>query len=442
MFNPILGSQIWRTLATACVLIFSAQAEASETDCQLQATPGETSEALITRAQRIEPDCSKDVDFLFNFGLLLSSNGLYDLAIDRLEGVLMRAPGHWPARIEYAIALEGAGDRSSADALLAELEADPTLPESLRAELQVRRRQWQLHSTGGKWHFRHSLALLLGHDNNLLGAPRTTSLSLTLPNGTLPVTLDPSSGPRSGMFTRLDWREDARYVNVDGSYWNAALAANFRFAPNQSETNFSLAGLALERIAAGQQGIYGQVAIQNLNTTSGDIYRLIGIGSGWDLNHQTYACRSRLGLEAQYRLFPHTEILNGQYLGVLIQALCPRTGWVIRLRAGAEHAEYDKRPGGDQTRLAIHVGKTTTWGNHQVTTDFSHEQQQDNEGFSPLLENNLRRKINKSIYRIEYTHLDKKIEPIAGMEWLEQKSNLPLYRTSTFMAYIGLRWLW
>lgn len=443
MSNRSPGSQIWRfTIAASLFAFVTICCFASETDCQIQGRAGDNTESLLALAHRIEHACAKDVDFLFNFGLLLSAQGHYDLAVDRLESALMRAPDHWPARIEYAIALEGAGDRPSADALLAELEADPALPDALRAELQVRRQQWRLQGTIGKWYWRQSLALLAGHDNNLLGSPRISSLSLTLPNGSLPVTLDPSARPRDGAFTRLDWRQDIRYLNNDGSYWNAALAANLRFAPGQSETDFSLAGVALERIAPGQHGLYLQTAAQNLNTTNGDIYRIVGIGGGWDFNHQTYSCRTRLGMEAQYRLFPRTEILKGQYLGILAQANCPRSGWLVRLRGGAEHAEYDNRPGGDQRRLAIHVGKTTIMGKHQWLLDASHEYQQDERGFSPLLENNLTRKINKAIYRIEYAYLNQNIEPLLGIELLEQRSNLALYTTSTLMGYLGLRWTW
>lgn len=81
-------------------------------------------------------------------------------------------------------------------------------------------------------------------------------------------------------------------------------------------------------------------------------------------------------------------------------------------------------------------------GKHQWLLDASHEYQQDERGFSPLLENNLTRKINKTIYRIEYAYLNQNIEPLLGIELLEQRSNLALYTTSTLMGYLGLRWTW
>lgn len=434
----------WRQLAAGCSLL-AASGALYGTDaniCTLKALPDETREALVIRAHQQEGKCHHDADFLFAFGQLLSSEGLYDLAVDRLEGAIMRRPDHWPARIEYAIALEGAGDRSSAESLLAELETDPALPEALRTELQVRRRLWQSESVSRKLLFRSSLTLLGGYDNNLLGSPRISSLSLTLPNGTLPVTLSPNNQPIEGSFARFDWRQDIRYINHDGSYWNAVFAANLRYAPGHSETDFSLWGLGIERIAPGQHGPYIQMALQNLNTSSGDIYRLAGVGSGWDLNHQAYQCRSRLGLEAQYRYYPQNKTLNGQYAGLLSQASCPVSGWSIRLRTGLDHAEYDNRPGGDQWRAAAHVGKTTSWDRHQVSVDIDYEYQRDELGYSPLLENNLRRRINKTIYRIEYTHLNRQIEPVVGIEWLDQRSNIKLFATDTLMAYFGLRWLW
>ena len=420
-----------------------AGAQQAGSACALLAQPGESSEALIARAHALEGGCYRDPDFLFAFGQLLSSAGLYDLAVDRLEGVLMRRPGHWPARIEYAIALEGAGDRSSADALLAQLELDPALPEGVRLELQIRRKRWQGQASAAtRLLWRQSLTLLAGYDNNLLGGPRVTSLTLTTPDANLPVALDPSNHPREGAFSRLDWRQDLRRVNQDGSYWNTALAANLRYAPGNVGADFSLLGLGVERVAPAQHGGYFQFSVQNLSTRSGSIYRYAGAVAAWDMAHQAYRCRSRLGGELQYRYYPGNLLLNGEYAGLLAQVACPESGWAFRVRSGVDSAEYHERPGGHQARFGMHLGKTTAWGQHQLSLDFDYELQYDQRGFSPLLENYLRRKVNKSVYRIEYVYLTRDLEPIAGVEWLDQRSNLSLYRTDTLMAYIGLRWVW
>lgn len=414
---------------------------AGENPCEVVAKPGETPSDLVLRVRGVEYECRKDAGYLFAVGQALNTLQLYDQAVNRLEGALMLEPDHWPARLEYAIALEGAGDRSSADALLAQLEAEPALPEALRGTIRERRQRWRLPAALS-FVTRQSLALLGGHDNNLLGSTRTSQLDLTLPNGTLPVVLDPDARPRAGGFGRLDWRQDIRLIREDGSYWNLAVGANIRLAPGNSGTNFNLLGLTLERVSPNQQGPYLIGAVQNLNTETGDIYRLVGVGAGLDQGWANDTCRTRLGGELQYRQFPQVEPFNGLYGGLLAQFQCHISGWHARLRAGKDTAEYNKRPGGDQLRTALLVGKQTTIGTHRLNLEIDLEHQADENGFSPLLESNLRRKINKAAYRIEYTIAGKAVEPLLGVEWLRQRSNLALYDINTRIAYLGLRWTW
>lgn len=408
--------------------------------CPTQAQPGETPAALLARLQPHALNCKRDITYLFTLGQLLNTLQHYDQAIDPLESVLMQQPDHWPAQLEYAIALDGSGDRISADALLAQLEQEPRLPPELQPIIAQRRQQWQQASTPPIL-TQNRLALIAGYDDNLLGSTRTTQLDLTLPNGTLPVLLDPSGQPKAGNFQRLDWQYDIRRPASDGSYWNLQLAASARHAPSHQDTNFNILGLSLEHISPNQQGPYLQLAAQNLHTQGGNIYRLAGLGSGLDLAAGRH-CVSRLGAELQHRQFPQAAIYNGIYSGLLLDTHCPQSGWHGWLRYGRDFAEYDNRPGDDQNRAAIHVGKYTTFGPHRLRLEVDLEHLADDNGFSPLLENNLRRKINKTIYRLEYKTTLAGIEPAIGIEWLAQKSNLPLYDVRTRMAYLGLNFRW
>lgn len=419
-----------------------AASPVGSSSCEVEARPGESPSDLVARLLPEEVGCKKNVTFLFALGQLLNSLKLYDQAVDRLESVLMQQPDHWPAQLEYAIALDGAGERLSADALLAQLEEEPRLPVALLRTIRERRQLWQLAATESVTLWRHSLSLIGGHDNNLLGSTRLSQLDLTLPGGILPVTIDPGSQPRAGGFGRIDWRQDVRFLRSDGSYWNIGFAANFRHAPVHSDTDFNLFGLNLERVGPRQQGAYFLAALQNLNTQSGDIYQMAGLGSGIDLAADEGACRSRLGGEVQYRSYPRVSVLNGSYAGAMLQTQCVQSGWHARLRYGYERAEYGNRPGGDQIRAGFLVGKQTSIGAHRLNAEVDYEHQADQEGFSLLLENNLRRKINKTAYRLEYTYLNTIVEPIIGLEWLEQRSNLTLYKVDTRIVYAGLRWTW
>lgn len=432
-------------LRTVLCLILSspviAQVASKSDACLVLAQSNETPSELIVRLQLHEVECKKNVNFLFALGQILNSQQRYDEAVDRLESLLMQQPEHWPAQLEYAIALDGSGDRASADALLAQLQDEPNLPPELLTTISARRLRWQMPATPLLLS-RQSIALIGGYDNNLLGSTRTGQLDLTLPNGTLPVTIDPRSQPRAGNFGRIDWRGDLRLVRTDGSYWNLALAANVRHAPGNSDTDYNLFGMNLERVGQNQQGPYLLLAFQNLNAQTGDIYRLAGLSGGMDLSDPNIACSLRMGVEGQYRVFPEVDLYNGIYGGVLAQGRCPLSGWHTRLRYGQDRAEYQSRPGGDQKRGSWLIGKQTTLDTHRLNLEVDLEYQVDKEGFSPLLENNLRRKINKAVYRIEYTKTGAPIEPIAGIEWLKQESNLALYDISTRILYLGLRLTW
>ena len=432
-------------LPTLFSLVAAFPALANEPDerspCLIDTQPGELPATLLDRILPHAMHCKRDIDFLFTLGQLLNTLQQYEQAIDPLESALMQQPDHWPAQLEYAIALDGTGERTSADALLAQLENEPRLPHDLKPIIQQRRKQWQQASAPPPILTQHRLALITGYDDNLLGSTRTTQLNLTLPNGTLPVLLNPASQPKAGSFQRLDWQYDIRRPAFDGSYWNLQLAATARYAPSHQDTNFNILGLSLEHISPNQHGPYLLFAAQNLHTKDGNIYRLAGLSSGLD-RAISRTCASRLGAEAQHRQFPQATIYNGIYSGLLIETHCMQSGWHTRLRYGRDFAEYDNRPGDDQNRSALLIGKQTTFGPHRINFEVDLEYLTDREGFSPLLEENLKRKINKATYRLEYKTTLNGIEPTAGIEWLTQKSNLPLYDVRTRMAYIGLNFRW
>ena len=395
----------------------------------------------IGAAMLTEAACNRDIPFMFWLGQALNTLQHYDLAVDRLERVLLLDPDHLAAQIEYAIALEGSGERSAADALLEQVAADSRLTAAQREVIVVRRRAWAFALPPGYAH-RQTLALLAGYDNNLLGSTRTTQLELTLPDGSLPVILDPTSRPRSGIFGRLDWRLDARLPAGQKGAWVMAVALSLRHTPAQSDTDFSQFGLVLERNGSGPWAPYGALTMQALGVQGRHVYQLTGVGFGLDADALgAGSCRGRLGVELQHRRYPDAQVFNGYYTGALLQALCG-DGWLFRLRAGQDSPEYDIRPGGRQDRIGFLAVRQMHLGAHRLNFEVDAEHQQDARGFSPLLEGNHRRRVNKAAYRLEYTHLGGRVEPFVGAEWLRQQSNLALYAVDTRIVYAGLRVAW
>lgn len=435
--------------ACLCVLLFAAGQGCG----WAQGQPGRPEEGCLTRVDLelglpqqvaqgmlMEAACNRDVPFMFWLGQGLNTLQQYDLAADRLERVLMLAPDHLAAQIEYAIALEGNGERAAADALLGQVEVDRRLTFAQKEVIVARRRAWAFALPPGYTH-RQTVSLLTGYDNNLLGSTRTTQLELTLPDGSLPVILDPTSRPRSGIFGRLDWRFDARLPTGSAQGWTLAAALSLRHTPAQSDTDFSQFGLVLERNGSGPWAPYGALTLQALGVQGRHVYQLTGGSLGVDREPPDTPCRIRLGAEFQYRRYPDALAFNGHYAGGLVQALCG-DGWLFRLRAGQDVPEYDIRPGGQQSRIGVLAVRQMLRGRQRLNLEVDAEHQQDARGFSPLLESNLKRRVNKTAYRIEYTYLGGRMEPFVGAEWLRQQSNLPLYAVDTRIVYAGLRVAW
>jgi hypothetical protein len=399
-------------------------------------------QALLDYALTHEARCNKDPDWLFWVGQALNSLQRYGEAAERLESALMIEPGHWQARIEYLVALEGSGEIPSARALIESLKDDPDVPQAIRQTLANRPLpDLPLWREQGKTTY-SSLTLTLGHDSNLLGSPAAGTLELTLPEGKVPVTLSRDNRPRPGTHTRIDYRHQQQWPNQDGQrLWHALFTGNLRHAPGVSKADYIAYEARVEN-AAYERGPYLQAHLLGAINRNGEFYRQGGLEAGWERTRSGQLCRLRLGGEYQHRSHPLSKQLDGQYSGILLRNLCVSPGWKMELRIGQDRATHDQRPGGDRQRIQMALGHAINWQAARLYLDAEFEYIDDRKGYSPLLENNLKRNIKRQLYRIEFNKPLFAMEFLAGVELAKQRSNLALFTTESRSIYIGLRQLW
>lgn len=401
---------------------------------------GQTIEAALANLRSLEPQCQKQAHFLYTLGRLLNQAGRYDQAIDSLEAALLYRPAHWPSQLEYAIALEGMGDRASVLGLLQALLQNPDVDPVARQQIAALASRSVLASA--KNHH-GSFSLATGFDNNLLGNTYHTEFTLTAPTGLLPVQLADDQRPVAGSFMRADVGYSGLVASSPSAQWRYSLAASFRASPVFAAADMGQLSALVERNPIGERGVYLLGQHQTLFRADSIALRQTQVGLGYEFFAGPHnQCKQRLGLDFQDLVYPTSPALDGRYSGLTSSTHCPGWGLQIVARAGADQPADASRPGGAQRQYSLRVSKRSQLPMGSVLLEVEGTQQDDQSGYSLLLENNAQRSVSRTAYRMEYRLQTGAISPYLGVEWLDQRSNLTLFELKNWVLSLGFRFSW
>lgn len=430
-------SQLARYLLIAALLI-SHPLQSRETEagagsaCELQ---GGLDDALSR-----EGLCARNPDFLHWLGRLLMQSGRHDEAVDRIEMVLLLDPSRWSAHLDYAYALDLAGDWASSLAILRNLLANPSVDVGLRKEIS----RYLLDMPSVVAIQRGMIGLAFGYDNNLMGATRHDRFSLSLPEGPLPVETIKEQRPRSGRFLRLDGIHQILLSDTSLARWQASVIFSHRWSADYAPASRTNLGLVLERTPLQERGLYGVVQVQAMQRDGGLAFRQSQLAVGYEqfdvLAGQE--CRWRVGFEAWSIQYPGDALFDGRYRGVQGQIHCPRPHFALQWRMGSDDPGSKSRPGGRQEQAGLRLLKQFRLGEGGLIIDYDVYHQRDQSGYSVLLENNAPRRILRQVYRIEYQWRLGPLSPYVAFEHLDQRSNLPLFSPQNQMLSVGVRRVW
>ena len=387
-----------------------------------------------------EARCLKSPDYLHTLGQQLNLAGRYNEALDRLEAAILLQPQHWPAQLEYALALEGSGDALSADGLLLQLLQNSTVDRKIQQEIaNIRARRqamfWQQPAR------RTLVGLASGYDDNLMGVTRYSNLELTLPSGSLPVVLEPAERPRSGSFLRAELTHEHEFHRDDHASWRYVLLGSYRWSLEYTPADLGHLGAILERRPNGEHGAYGTAQLQQIYR-AGHLATWQGqLAGGWQrpLSLWIDQCRLRLGAETQASHYPTNPIFDSRYLGATTHWACADSGWQAQFRFGHDIPQDADRPGGRQQQLSLRLARHVQLGHGHLSAEWEHYRQRDAEGYSSLLNNNAPRRIQRNTWRLEYRWAVPGYTPYVAIEWLEQHANLDLFSPRNRILTVGLR---
>lgn len=422
-------------------------------------------------------ECQHQPPWLARLGHQLNQQGQYLEASKHLERSLMLDSANMDAQIDYAIALAGLGDKTSAVALLQDLLQNPELPAPLRTELALQQARLsapdQPLTGSGQWQTRTQLSAIFGRDSNLLGAPNLDSLALTLGNTTQILPLENSYMAQAGSYHRSEAVFHARHQDSHGPQWDLLASLRQRGSTSVAQAKSSQYELIAERSTTHQSpdsrlpGHYLRLTLAGLTTPQSGDYTVQGLAAGWGQTSaadNTATCQWRAGAELQARHYDSNASLSGQYRGLSLSASCKKPyasspaaqpfQWHASLRSGVDHPQDPQRAGGQQTQTALFVQVQAPaqmlWDQAQGIWRLSGEwaSSQDQQAYSPLLQSGEPRKINKKAVRIEYnknvfTHSSAQAwQMLAGIEWVEHTSNIQLFGLRSWGPLIGMRYAW
>lgn len=417
-------------------LIVLAAAPAAAQQACAPPEPGQ-----LDRALEAETVCRAAPGFLRGLGRLLNQAGRYAEAAERLEAALLRDPEDWVVQIEYAIALEGSGDRLAAASLMAALRDNPAVDPAAREEIAA--------ILGRRPHLPVAVlrvaGLALGYDDNLIGGASVGRFELTLPDGRLPVEIAASQRPRGGRVLRAEYRQEGELAAYGQGQWRYAAAGSYRWSADYESASTLHAGLLVERRPTREAGPYALAAYQHLRRDHESLVRLWQALAGWEtaLEALPGGCRLRPALDLQRLDYPATPQLDGRYRGISVRGACLRDDLLVQIGVGQDRPAHDVRPGGTQDQLSLRLARHFPAGDGAgLTVEFEHSRRADREGYSALLENNARRKLRRNALRMEYRWMYRGGSPYVSFDWFRQDSNLPLFEVENRILMLGVRIAW
>ena len=408
--------------------------------------------ALDDQLASLAGQCGNDPGYLAYRGAVLNALGKADEAAGFLEQALLLNPDLAGAKVDYAEALAATGDTSAASALLKDLLARPDVPPELRAHLVRRLNAFEaLHRfdaltglqnwIGTEWQGTAAVSVRGGHDSNLNSAPSRDTLTLTFPGGEAELLLAERFRRRGGATGLVEASGQAARRLEGGAALQLYAEARARMSPSNSDTDYQQGQVAVGWSKPLRSGdALFALSGTRLHYGGADLYSSARFSVSRDWTYKD--CRPRIGGETEWRRYPAASELEGQFYGLTagIACLLGSDRVAVGVRVGQDFAQRE-RPGGDQRQVDLRIAWLAAVGNGTLFADAVVTFQRDEQGFSPLLESNATRRLNRASVHLEYAY------PIASgwavlvsADGTLQRSNIDLFDVAGRAIYLGLRW--
>lgn len=387
--------------------------------------------------------CLFSSEYFSLLGAAQLNTGQLSDAMESLERSLLLDPDNGAALIDYSEALLQDGQLFAALEVNQLLLERPDAPPGLEQQLKIRQREWRALTRQTDW----QIDLLGGYDSNLNGAPDTETVALTL-----------SGEP---IFLALN----ENYQAIEGAFLNTRIAATHsRLGPEYQDIVF---GQIRGRFSDDSSSDVTQFAARysrrgSLRSASGQasagLNHLAFLGSsvftGTDASYSgelaiNGRCSSNLSAAVQQQRWHQQRRLDGLEMRAGAQAACrlsSTAGQEVTFGADLLHnlALKNNRLGGDRDGWQVSAGWRLASAQRFISAQVNFTSILDGSGFSPLLENNARRRVSRGSalfqYRERLGFLVQGLEFVTNIYYQKQKSNINLYEIIDTSVEVGFSW--
>jgi len=419
-----------------------------------------TRRAYLQRMDGAKASCMAHPQFLATLGALWLEEGEPSQALIWLERALLLDSGHLGALADHALALAALGQPAARDALALEWRDRADVPTALRERLSP-----ALFSASaplpavrlggapnGDWVSYRELSVLGGYESNLDQSPKLAEITLTWLEGPQNTPLPKPLTPRRGAALSTDFSWQLASSPATGRIVRVGVNMGTRVSPAESDTNWRHVQLAAS-VSQLWMGWRGQLDLGGAWVAGAlnEPYRILR--TGISLERAALGCGFRVSLDGEGRTQSRTTILDGRAVAISASSQCALWGkrhwtWGLALRTAMDRPVNEGRAGGAQHFSSAGLRlQGALPAQARLDAGVRISRVRDREGYSPLLDNNARRKLSQSQFSLE---LSKPLEltnwtgleAVVQLSAVHQNSNLSLFRFDSVSLYGGLRWAW
>ncbi len=365
----------------------------------------------------------------------------YASATVALERLVLQQPQNAGAWLDLAIASARLGDVAGALQALDHLGSHFDPPPLIRQIMDDLRRRLARPPAPA---FRLRASLFAGRDSNANSGFSAGTLTLTPGGAPVELPLDPAYRARADNLFMATLDVAGTRELAQGQWeWRAALAERRYAHESAFDTREGALGAGyLRRYNTGTLHLTGEWRrLEMGGAPLIDVPRLrLGYDSAWGWR----GCSPGIAGEAELRRYASIGRYDGDIAWAEANLRCPLAGGELAgaLRLGFDNARAGDRPGGDtrHAELALVWQRVLPEGREATLAAFAGSSR-DAQGYSPLLDNDARRRINRLSLRGELSW------PLAGAwrgvligEASRQSSNLPLFELDRSLLLFGVRY--
>lgn len=302
------------------------------------------------------------------------------------------------------------------------------------------------------WDLQREIQVKEGYSNNFNRAPLNTNFILTIPNNRLLVQLDPKFQAQAGMGTDIQGELRGTSSISENLDWQLTGNAQIRQTEFDSYANYQL-GVITSSWMFKHDGQKMDIAVVGGNIVRYDNDVKIYLAQAqlkrlWQYNKD---CSVWAGADGYWQKSEQVANLSGVYGGATAGIGCQRNGYAYQFNIGSgEDFELENRLGAGQWRSRVmgqFVFPTDRWYKESaLKLTASATYAKDEAPYSELLNNNAIRHYRRYEASIDYEFLLsdalKNLKAVSSLQWQKQDSNLNLFRSEAYEAWMGFKWKW